>query len=254
MMSGLSNSWAMVSERRSSSSSAAFVLHGIPWRETSQIVELFTAEYGRIPLVAKGARRPRSALRGLLQPFQPLRVTWFGAGELRTLKQAEWQGGVPLLTGSALFCGFYLNELLLRLLVRDDPHQALFGVYHQALVQLSSKAPFEPVLRAFEVSLLRELGYALQFTHEAGNERPIEADAHYAYVVERGPVRLVENVANAGNAVQFIGKTLLDMGCGLYEDADTLSQSKQLMRHLLGHYLGNQDLHSRRIIQELPLP
>jgi DNA repair protein RecO (recombination protein O) len=252
MMNTLLNSWVMVSERRHSASTA-FVLHSIPWRETSQIVELFSAEHGRIPLVAKGARRPRSALRGLLQPFQPLRVTWFGAGELRTLKQAEWQGGVPLLKGSALFCGFYLNELLLRLLVRDDPHQNLFELYQQALVQLATHAPFEPVLRAFEVNLLRELGYALQLTHEADGRCPIDPEAHYTYAVELGPVRLTQQVAQSSNTVQFIGKTLLDMARGHYENISTLNQSKQLMRVLLGHYLGGQDLHSRRIIQELPL-
>jgi DNA repair protein RecO (recombination protein O) len=239
----------MTSERHLATAEPAFVLHSTPWRETSLIVELLTAHHGRVPLIAKGVRRPRSALRGLMQPFQPLLVSWFGNGELRTLKNAEWQGGLPLLQGSALFCGFYLNELLVRLLGRDDPHDDLFLVYQTALARLAAAEPFEPVLRAFEVALLRELGYALQLELEADTGAPIVAEGQYRFEHERGAVRVVEP---GGNAVQFAGKTLLDMAQSRYDDPVTLVQSKQLMRQLLGHHLGYQDLHTRRIIQELP--
>ena len=239
----------MTSERSLTAAEPAFVLHSTPWRETSLIVELFTARHGRVPLIAKGVRRPRSALRGLMQPFQPLLVSWFGNGELRTLKNAEWQGGLPLLQGGALFCGFYLNELLVRLLGRDDPHDDLFLVYQTALARLAAAEPFEPVLRAFEVALLRELGYALQLEREADTGAPIEAAGQYRFEHERGAVRAAEA---DGNTVQFAGKTLLDMAQSRYDDPVTLSQSKQLMRQLLGHHLGYQDLHTRRIIQELP--
>src|SRR5512139_4219305 len=100
----------------------AFVLHAYPYRETSLIVEAFTEAHGRIALVARGAKRPRSELRGLLQGFQPLLLSWSGAGELKTLARAEWRGGMSRLGGSALVCGFYLNELLIKLLPREDPH------------------------------------------------------------------------------------------------------------------------------------
>ncbi|MBU6505399.1 MAG: DNA repair protein RecO [Betaproteobacteria bacterium] len=228
----------------------AFVLHSTPWRETSLIVECFTPHCGRVALVAKGVRRPRSALRGLMQPFQSLLVSWFGQGELRTLKTAEWQGGLPQLSGKALFCGFYLNELLMRLLGRDDPHEALFGFYAQTLGRLAAAEPLEPVLRAFEVALLQELGYAPPLEREADTGAPIDPDAHYRFELDRGALRVV---APGGNAVQFLGKTLLDMAQSHYDDPVTLSQSKQLMRLLLGHHLGYQDLHTRRIFQELPL-
>src|SRR5438128_7795644 len=104
-------------------------------------------------MVARGARSPRSPLRGVLLAFQPLALSWFGKGELRTMARAEWLGGQPLLQGEALLCGFYLNELLLRLLPREDPHDALFVQYQRALQQLAAGADSGPVLRGFERSL-----------------------------------------------------------------------------------------------------
>jgi DNA repair protein RecO (recombination protein O) len=115
-----------------------YVLHSYPFRETSLVIEVFTRHRGRLGLVARGARRPRSALRGTLLAFQPLTLVWGGKSELRTLHSAEWQGGVPQLQGLGLMCGFYLNELLLRLLPREDPHEALFDAYAQSLVRLGA--------------------------------------------------------------------------------------------------------------------
>ena len=100
-----------------------YVLHAYPYRETSLIVEAFTEAHGRVAMVARGAKRPRSELRGVLQGFQPLLLSWFGQQELKTLLRAEWRGGLPLVSGRALLCGFYLNELLLRLLAHEDPHR-----------------------------------------------------------------------------------------------------------------------------------
>src|SRR5882672_12398089 len=111
----------------------AYVLHTYPYRETSLIVESFVAPFGRVAMVARGAKRPRSELRGLLNAFQPLLLSWAGAAELKTLIRAEWRGGMPLPGGSALLCGFYLNELVLKLLAREDPHPALFYEYAAAL-------------------------------------------------------------------------------------------------------------------------
>src|ERR1700704_1444793 len=118
----------------------AFVLHAYPYRETSLIVEALTAAHGRVALVARGAKRPRSELRGVLQAFQPLSLSWAGGGELKTLIRAEWRGGLPLVSGSALLCGFYLNELLLKLLAREDPHPRLYLEYEDALARLAAGA------------------------------------------------------------------------------------------------------------------
>jgi DNA repair protein RecO (recombination protein O) len=225
----------------------AYVLHSYPYRETSLIVEAFTQDLGRIPLVARGARRPRSATRGLLMPFQPLTLSWFGKGELRTLKGAEWQGGQLPLSGSALMCGFYLNELLMRLLPRDDPHPGLFTHYQDALQALGKGEPQPVALRRFERRLMQELGYALVLEHEAQSAHEIEPDAVYYYEMDRGPVR--ESALQ--NSVQLLGRTLLDMARDDYSDPTTLAQAKQLMRALISHQLGSELLQTRQLLMDL---
>ena len=137
-----------------------FVLHSYPYKETSLIVDVFTRDHGRVPLVAKGAKRPHSTLRGVLQTFQPLQLAWSGKSEVRTLVSAEWVGGLRPLERSALLCGFYLNELLVKLLARDDPHPVLFDHYVSALNQLAHDEPPTIVLRKFELALLKETGVA----------------------------------------------------------------------------------------------
>ena len=164
----------------------AFVLHSYPFRETSLIIDVFSRSHGRLAIVARGARRPRSSLRGLLMNFQPLLLSWFGKGELRTLHGAEWQGGQPHLQGTALMCGFYLNELLLNLLAHDDPHQQLFDYYRATLYRLAHETDHAGTLRCFERHLLQELGYALVLDREAGNGKAIQAELCYRYAVERG--------------------------------------------------------------------
>ncbi|MEO1765648.1 DNA repair protein RecO [Thiobacter aerophilum] len=237
----------MTAAHRSQALQPVYVLHARPYRETSLLVEAFARDAGRIALVARGARRPRSAVRGLLLPFQPLSLSWFGKGELRTLKQAEWQGGQLPLTGSALMCGFYLNELLLRLLPRDDPHPALFGHYQTALMALGHQQPQAPVLRRFEKALLQELGYALMLEHEAQGDVPIDPNAFYVYEPERGPVR---RTAGEGG-VQLRGRTLLDLARDDYSDPVTLAQAKQLMRMLIAHQLGSDALQTRQLLMDL---
>jgi len=226
----------------------AFVLHSYPFRETSLLVEIFSRQHGRVPLVARGARRPRSAVRGLLMSFQPLALSWFGKHEVRTLHSAEWQGGQPLLQGTALLCGFYINELLLNMMVRDDPHEQLFDYYQHTLQRLAHGADMASTLRCFEKHLLQELGYALLLEHEAGNSNPIDPALSYRYVVERGAVR---DTAGATEGLPVSGKTLQDMAADDYSDAQSARQGKQLMRMLLNHHLGGKMLHTRELIKEL---
>jgi len=225
----------------------AFVLHSYPYRETSLIVEVFSQNYGRLPLMARGARRPRSAVRGLLLAFQPLSLSWFGKSDLRTLHSAEWLGGQPQLKGMALICGFYLNELLLKLLQRDDPHEQLFDYYQEALRLLSASNDHAAILRRFEKRMLQELGYALILDRDAETGAPVEADARYRYVIERGPVRH----STAQNSVELRGKTLLDLHADDYSDPVTLQQGKALMRTLLNHLLCDQPLHTRQLLKDL---
>jgi DNA repair protein RecO (recombination protein O) len=226
----------------------AFVLHTYPYLETSLLVETFTRNLGRVPLVAKGAKRPKSALRGLLIAFQPLQLTWTGKSELRTLHKAEWQGGQQPLRGMALICGFYLNELLIRLLHRDDPHEQLFDYYQETLSALNTQQDYTPILRHFERRMLIELGYALTLNEDVASGKPLSPDEEYYYEVERGP--MVANGNNHNNSCpQLRGKTLLDMDKNNYSDAVTRQQSKVLMRYILRHYLGEQPLYSRQLLR-----
>jgi DNA repair protein RecO (recombination protein O) len=225
----------------------AFVLHSYPYSETSLVVDAFTREFGRVPLVARGARRPRSAMRGVLLGFQPLALGWTGRGEVRTLTRAEWQGGLPRLAGDALLCGFYVNELLMRMLAREDPHERLFDDYHAALVRLASGDAPEPLLRWFEKRLLDEAGYALVLDHDA-EHRPIEPAAEYTYDPESGPVRLRPGAAAE---VVIAGAALLALATDDYSDAATLTQSKAVMRMLINHRLEQRPILSRQVLREL---
>ena len=227
----------------------AFVLHTYPYRETSLIVEAFSAGHGRVAMVARGARRPRSELRGVLQSFQPLALSWAGSAELKTLMHAEWRGGLPLVCGSALMCGFYLNELLLKLLPREDPHPQLFRDYEDTLARLAADADQAPVLRGFELKLLAELGYALPLTHEADTGAPVDPEARYHYAFERGP-RL--KAAEPGRRYpQIRGATLLALAGLDFGTAEAAAEAKQLMREVLDHYLERRAVASRRVVRDL---
>jgi DNA repair protein RecO (recombination protein O) len=226
----------------------AYVLHSRPYRETSVIVETFTRDHGRVGMVARGARRPKSALRGVLLSFQPLLLSWGGRGELRTLTRAEWHGAYRPLKGQALICGFYLNELLLKLTARDDPHERLFGVYQETLAALEAGGEPAPVLRHFEMCLLRELGYAVILDRDVEHGEPVAREGSYTYVVEVGPVR---TAGTARTGVELSGQTLLDMQSGNFTRAATQQQSKVLMRTLINHCLGNQVLHTRQLLRDL---
>ncbi len=225
----------------------AYILHAHPWRETSLIVEVLSRQHGRLSLVARGARRPMSSLKSRLLAFQPLSLSWFGKGGLRTLHAAEWQGGDLRLGGLALMCGFYLNELLLKLLPLDDPHVRLFDLYQETLAQLSAGADPEPVLRRFELAMLSELGYAQTLTHLADGAE-VQPEARYGYIVGDGVV------APTAAAVSYRGKTLLDMGSGDYTDPQTLAEGKLLMRMLINHYLGDKPLFTRQLLIDLQQP
>ncbi|MDO8414102.1 MAG: DNA repair protein RecO [Gallionellaceae bacterium] len=226
----------------------SFVLHSYPYRETSLIIEVFSRQQGRVALIARGARRPRSVLRGLLMSFQPLTLSWFGKHELRTLHKAEWQGGQPQLQGQALLCGFYVNELLLNLMIRDDPHELLFDYYQHTLQRLAHEQDHAAILRCFEKRLLQEFGYALLLEHEAGSSQPIDPAVSYRYIIERGAVR---ETGNGAEGLPIAGKTLHDMANDDYRDAISAQQSKQLMRMLLNHQLAGKILHTRELIKDL---
>ena len=225
----------------------AFVLHSYPYKETSLIVELFTRDYGRVALIAKGAKRPHSQLRGVLQTFQPLTTGWTGKNELRTLTDADWVGGMLPLEKTALLCGFYLNELLVKLTARDDAHAKLFDHYVSTLNQLAHNEPAPIVLRKFEMALLKETGVAADLTRCTATRTKVLPDVHYVVDPERGPRPARED----DGAPRVAGKTLLDMEREDYTDPATQAQSKQLMRYLLSWHLGGAPLNTRQILIDL---
>lgn len=250
--------------------SAGFVLHSYPYLETSLIVEMFTRSHGRVVAVAKGAKRPTSAMKSRLNPFQGLLLTWFGKSDLKTLKTVEHAEIYPQLSGAALMSAFYMNELLLKLAQREDAHEALYDAYEDAIVTLTSnRAHAEPVtgiataLRKFEMCLLSELGYALQLTEEADTHDAINADERYVYVMERGPISVRHTAKNnrqhaevryqsgSSDGLQLIGKTLLDLAAGDFSDPQTQAQAKLLMRRAINQLLGDKPLHTRQLIRDL---
>jgi len=216
--------------------------------ETSLIVEAFTRSHGRVSVIARGARRPRSAMRGVLLSFHPLRLGWSGSGELGNLISAEWSGAIQPLAGRGLMCGFYLNELLLRLLPRDDAHELLFDFYGEALRGLSAGTEQGAVLRSFEKRLLAELGYAPLLEREAASGAPIEPERRYVYEPDRGPLALRNS--HSGE-LTVSGQTLLDLAADEYTRPETRDEARTLLRALIGQRLHGQVLHTRTVLRDL---
>jgi len=228
---------------------SGFILHTYPFKETSVVAEVFTRSHGRVALIARGARRPASALRGLMQPFTPLLLSWFGKSELKTLHAAEWQGGLMAPQGRALMCGFYLNELLLRLLARGDAHELLYDRYLDTLDQLAGEAcatDYERILRRFEKNLLSDIGYGATFDVEADAGQPIDPQVRYVFQPERGALRAI---GQPGCPVS--GQTLLDLAADRFDRPATLTEAKALMRALINHTLGAKPLYTRQLLREL---
>lgn len=239
---------------------AAYVLHRRPYRDSSLIIDALTAQHGRVALVARGARRAGSRLRGVLQSFRPLLLSWAGRGELGTLTGAEACGGSGL-PGAALVNGFYVNELMMRLMPRHDPYPGLYTAYETVVGRLAEETADrcgkrdERALRLFEKTLLRELGYGLALERDALQGAPIRAEALYYYYLERGAVPLGEaSVSGAprGGAVELHGQSLLALAREELDDERSLREVKRLMRAALAAHLGDRPLHSRSLLHRPP--
>ena len=163
-----------------------FILHRHDWSESSLILEVLTRQHGRVVLVAKGVKKPTSQFRPVLLPLQPIRLSWSGDAEVRTLKAAQWQGGHLMPAGDALLAGCYLNELLLKFLARDDPHPLLFDHYTQAVRQLATGATHAAVLRSFELLLLQATGFLPSLDQEGSSLQPPDPAAAYQLRPEEG--------------------------------------------------------------------
>jgi len=243
----------------------AYVLHRYDWSESSLILEVFTRHHGRVALVAKGAKRPSSNFRPVLLPLQPLQLSYGGDAEIRTLKAAEWMGGHVMPTGEALLSGYYLNELLLRLLARDDAHAALFDAY-AAVVQVlatphgeAQSATQAAALRAFELLLLREAGLLPALDAQTLTFAPLEARRRYALMPEAGVREADEaQAALAGGDWQALQAALDDPApftATLRRIAEFAAGSNAALRTqlrvLLNYHCGVGTLRTRQMMREL---
>ena len=184
---------------------AAFVLHHRPFRDTSQILDIFSRDHGKLAVVARGSRGARSRLKGVLRPFMPLSMSWVIKSDLGTLTGAENHGAPLSLSGDALLSGYYVNELVLHFLHRHDPQPEIFEAYTRTIEALVVAGDeIAACLRRFEIELLRHVGYALNLDHEFGSNATLDDEQHYEYRVEQGPVA----VSKSQGALIFIGKML----------------------------------------------
>ncbi len=224
----------------------AFVIHQHAYRETSLLVEFFTRGFGRLGLVARGAKRAKSPLRNILQAFQPLMIRWSGRGELGTLTHAETREIVGLLPGQAVLSGFYLNELMLRLTHRHDPQGDLFEAYEQAVVALHQRAHLETTLRIFEKRLLQATGYGLVLDHDIHTGEALDPLQRYIYEPEVGPARIT---GDDRTGVSISGRTLLALAREDELHGQNQREAKRLMRYILKRHLGDRQLQSRSLFQ-----
>lgn len=235
-------------------SQAAFLLHARPFRETSLIIEVFTRQYGRVGLLARGVRNPKSRKRALLLPFQPLLIGWSGKGELPLLTGLDATGAARELISEQRYAAFYLNELLLKLLHRYDAHESLYDYYSEVLDELFRFIPIQSVLRRFEKKLLSLSGYGLILHHEAGSSRAIEPDRCYQYLPEQGPMAVSDRVggySSAATSLKIKGKSLLDFHHDIFDDKQSLKECRQLVHFLVEHQLSGKAMHSRRVFHQV---
>lgn len=220
---------------------AAYVLHRRPFSDSSLLVELFSLEQGRQPVVARGARKASKRGRPPLQPFLPIWAAWRGRGEVATLTDAEPRAAPLELEGERLFCGMYLNELVMKLTPRGEPLEGLFHLYEQTLARLGRDGAVAPVLRTFELAMLEELGYGMLLTHSA-DDHPVSPDEWYEYAPDQGP----RPVADPGPAA-VRGATLLAMAEKDFSDPEVRRQALRVTRRTIDHYLDHRALKSREL-------
>lgn len=224
-----------------------YLLHHRPFRDTSRILDVLTRDHGRIAVVARGSRGSRSRLAGVLRPFLPLRVSWVARTDLGTLTGAEAAGAPADLRADALLSAYYVNELLLFFLHRDDPQPEIFSLYGSVISSLAGGTGVAATLRDFELDLLGLLGYAVSLDQEAGTQEAVVADRYYDYRIEQGPV----TVDRSDGPLVFRGAQLQAIGARQFDDEDILRAANRLLRELISFHLGGKELKSRKVLREM---
>jgi len=237
-----------MSSQRRVQQQAAFILHHRPFRDSSQILDVLSRDHGKLAVVARGSRGARSRLKGVLRPFMPLSMSWVIKSDLGTLTGAEVRGAPLSLSGDALFSGYYVNELILHLLHRHDPQPEIFEAYGQTIHALArERTDVAPVLRQFEMALLRFSGYALNFDHESGTTQSLDPGQHYEYRLEQGAVA----VSRDDGPLVFSGAMLTAIAEQQFDEPGVLRAATRLMREVISFHLGGKELKSRKVLLEM---
>ena len=223
-----------------------FILHQRSYRETSLLLEVFSREHGRVGLIARGAKRKRAIPQGILQPYRRLLIAWSGKGELFTLTAIEPDFPSITLRSEQIMTGFYLNELILRLLHRHESHSDLFDAYEGALTRLGVGNSEQSILRIFEKNLLQSLGYGLVLDHDVQSGSPIDISQDYYYQFDLGPLA---SKPSTSEHIKISGLTLQALQKDCLEDAASLREAKHLMRCILRRHLGGKPLASRELYE-----
>ncbi|WP_423910342.1 DNA repair protein RecO [Candidatus Spongiihabitans sp.] len=225
---------------------SGYILHRQSYRESSLLVQIFTRNFGRLTLIAKGCRTKKYQVQGLFLPFKPLLLSWTGKGDLPILTSIEQIGFCPQLDASRVACGYYINELILKLLHRHDPHELLYDKYDKSIFQLTDKKNPNSVLRVFEKYLLQEIGFGLVLDHDAESGETIAEEHSYQYVPQKGPI-----ATNKEQGDIISGSTLIALQNEEFNSAQDRSQARRLTRLLIDIQLNGKELRSRRVMREM---
>lgn len=218
----------------------AYILQHRPYRESSVIIDVLTRDYGKLSLLAKGVRKKKSKTAGLLQPFIPLALSYLGQAELKTLTGVEISQAFTGLSGMALYCGFYANELVSFFLQKEDPHPEVFDCYQQCLLALADNAKIEAALRVFEINLMDNIGYGLQLQPNVYDQEPLKK---YQYSTDDGLVAADDGL--------FSGASLAAIQAQQFTDPQVLAEAKQLMRIVIDSHLQGRQLKTRAVINNI---
>jgi len=227
----------------------AYLIHQRPYSETSQIINLFSRHYGRVDAIAKGSKRPKSKFKSFLQPFSPILVSWSGRSQLKTLRSVDISSGKQSnVSRKHLMSAFYLNELILSFLTTADPYPDLFDAYSLAINNLSNADSSEIILREFEIQLLTEIGYAINFQTEAMSSKKIEPNLSYRFIAEEG---FISSVTSSPRDTLIKGSVIQSIDQKDFSQPQTMRAAKRIIRESVKYHLSGKELNTKKVVKSL---
>jgi len=224
-----------------------WILHQRPYRDTSSIIDIFTRDFGRVSIIAKGGRSPKSKFRGLLRPFFPIKLSWYSGKNLGNLVDIDVEGKPYNLIGDSLLSAYYLNELILKFLVKDDPQVEVFDLYSRTILNLIGMGDIAPVLRKFELEFLKLIGYGLNLEFETVTHLPVRDDLFYKYNPGSGLV--ISGKKN--DHYVFSGADIKAINQGDFQEKKTIKSANRLLKSIINFHLDGRRLKTRRVLEEL---